>query len=50
MVRLGREVQSRTDYILGKYCCLFRNVAVWDPQHNSDHYLVLGCIRSAPLR
>ena len=25
-------------------------MAVRDPQHNSDHYLVLGCLRSAPLR
>ena len=50
MVRVSREVQSRTDYILGINCSLFRNVAVRDPQHNSDHYLFLGCLRSAPLR
>ena len=24
-------------------------MAVWDPWHNSDHYLVLGCLCSAPL-
>ena len=28
MIRLGREVRSRTDYILGTYCRLFWNVSV----------------------
>ena len=37
MVRSGREVRSHMDYIMGTYCCLFMNVAVQDPQHNSDH-------------
>ena len=50
MLRKGREVQSQTDYILGTDNCLFRNVAVRDPRHNSDHYMVLGCLTSAPLR
>ena len=50
MVRLGREVRSQTDYILGTDRRLFRNLAIWDPRHNSDHYMVLGCLRSAPLR
>ena len=50
MVRVGREVRSRTDYILGKNCCLFRNVAVRAPRHNLEHYLVLGCLLSTPLR
>ena len=50
MVRVGREVRSRTDYILGKYRCIFKNLAVRDPRHNSDHYLVLGCLHSSPLR
>ena len=50
MVRLGREVRSRTNFILGIYRRLFRNVAAQDPQHNSDHYMVLGCLRSAPMR
>ena len=48
MLRKGREVQSRMDYILGIDCSLFRNVAVRDPRHNSDHYMVLGCLQSAP--
>ena len=43
-------MRYRTDYILSIYRCLFRNVAVWDPRHNSDHYVVLGCLRSTPLR
>ena len=25
------------------------NVSVWDPRHNSDHYMVLGCLPSASL-
>ena len=50
MVRLGREVRSWTNFILGIYRRLFRNVAAQDPQHNSDHYMVLGCLRSAPMR
>ena len=50
MVRLGREMRSRTDYIFGTYCRIFRNVAIWYPWHNSDHYMVLGCLRSSPLR
>ena len=48
MIRKGREVRSRTDYILGTDRRLLRNVAVRDPRHNSDQYMVLGCIPSAP--
>ena len=48
MIRKGREVRSRTEYILGTDRRLFRNVAVRDPWHNSDHYMVLGCIPSTP--
>ena len=50
MVREGREGRSRTDYILGVDHCLFWNVSVWDPRHNSDHYMVLGCLHSASLK
>ena len=32
MIRKGREVWSRTDYILGTDHRLLRNVAIWDPQ------------------
>ena len=49
MLRKGREVQSWTDYILGTDRCLFKNVSVWDSRHNSDHYMVLGCLTSAFL-
>ena len=50
MVWAGREVRSRTDYILGMDRHLFWNFSVWDPRHNSDHYMVLGCLHIAPLR
>ena len=50
MVLLGREVQSRTDYILGTDRRLFSNVAVRYPRHNLDHYMVLGFLPITPLR
>ena len=49
MLRKEQEVRSRTDYILGTERRLFRNVIGRDPRHNSDHYMVLGCLPSAPL-
>ena len=49
MLRKGREVRSRTDYILGTDRRIFGNVSVQDPRHNSDHYMVLGCLPSASL-
>ena len=49
MLRKGKEVRSRTDYILGTDRRLFGNVSVQDPRKNSDHYMVLGCLPSAPL-
>ena len=42
MVREGKVIRSRTDYLLGTDRSLFRNVAVRDPRHNSDHYMVVG--------
>ena len=45
MVRGGKAVRSRTDYILGTDRSLFRNVAVRDPRYNSDHYMVMGLLR-----
>ena len=45
MVRGGKAVRSRTDYILGTDRSLFRNVAVRDPRHNSDHYMLMGLLR-----
>ena len=49
ILRQGREVRSRTDYILGTDRRLFGNVSIQDHQHNSDHYMVLGCLPSAFL-
>ena len=42
MIQEGREVRSRTDYILVTDRILFGNVSIRDPRHNSDHYMVLG--------
>ena len=33
-----QEVRSWTDFILGAYCCLFHNMAVWDPRNDTNHY------------
>ena len=46
-VRQGRVVRSLTDYILGSERQIFQNMAVWDPRHNSDHFMVVGCLRGA---
>ena len=48
MVREGKVVRSRTDYLLRTDRSLFRNVSVRDPRHNTDHFMVMGCLRSAP--
>ena len=50
MIREGREVRSWTEYILGTDHCLLGNVSVRDPRHNSDHYMVLGCLHSTFLK
>ena len=50
MVREGKVIRSRTDYILGADRRLFWNVSVRDPRHNTDHYMVLRCLSSAPKR
>ena len=49
MIRDRREVRSWPNYIPGMDYRLFGNVSVWNPRHNSDHYIVLGCLHSAPL-
>ena len=49
MLRKGREVRTRTDNIMGTDRRLFGNVSVRDPRHNSDHYMVMGCLPSASL-
>ena len=50
MVREGKVVRSRTDYILGTDQSLFFNVSFRYLRHNTDHYMVLGCLHSAPER
>ena len=50
MVRLGREVRSWADYILGMNRNLFRNVSALGPRNNSNHYMILGCLQIATLR
>ena len=50
MVRLRREVRSQTEYILRIDCHIFSNMSVREPSHNSDHYMVLGCLYSAAIR
>ena len=50
MVRGGKAIRSRTDYILGTDRSLFRNVAVRDPRYNSDHYMVVGLLRGGTTR
>ena len=50
MIREGREVRSHTDYILGTDRRIFVNVSIRDPRHNSDYYIVLGCLHSASLK
>ena len=50
MVREGKAVRSRTDYILGTDRSLFRNVAVRDSRYNSDHYMLMGLLRGGTGR
>ena len=45
-----QEVRSRAHYIFGMDRHMFQNVAVRDPRHNTDHYMVLGCLRRVTLR
>ena len=50
MVQQGRVMRSCTDYIVGYDCQIFRNVAIWYPRHNSDHFMVMGFLRGASPR
>ena len=50
MVRKGLVVRSRTDYLLGTDRSLFRNVSVRDPRHNTNHYMLVGHLRSTTAR
>ena len=44
----GKVVRSRTDYLLGTDRTFFTNVSIQDPRHNTDHFMVVGYLRSAP--
>ena len=50
MVKEGKVFRSRADYYLGTNQSFFRNVSIRDPQHNTDRFMVVGCLRSAPER
>ena len=50
IVQEGKVVRSQTDYILETDRRIFRNVSVRDLRPNTDHYMVLGCLRSVPER
>ena len=50
MVRGGKTVRSRTDYILGTDRRLFTNVASRDPRYNSDHYMVMGLLQGGTAK
>ena len=50
MVRELKVIWSRMDYLLGTDRSLFRNVAIRDPRHNSDHYMVVGQLRGGTTR
>ena len=50
MVREGKAIRSRTDYLLGTDRSLFRNVAVQDPRYNSYHYMVVGLLQGGTTR
>ena len=49
-MRQGRVVRFRLDFILGSDRRIFQNVAVWHPRHNSDHFMVMGCLCGASPR
>ena len=47
MARGGREMYSWTNYILGTDCRLLHTMGIRDAGHNTDNYLVLGCLCGA---
>ena len=46
IIRRGRVVLSQTEDIIGTDRHLLQNVFIWEPIHNIEYYMVLGCIRS----
>ena len=47
MVQQGMEVRSRMDYILEFDRLVFRKVSIRYPGHNSNHFMVMECLRGA---
>ena len=47
MHRGVHEVHSQTYHILSTDSYLLQNVVVQGTRHNTDHYLVLGCLLGA---
>ena len=45
-----KVIRSRTEYLLGTDRSLFRDVAVQDPRHNYDHYMVVGHLLGGTAR
>ena len=50
MQRDGQEVWSRKDYILGIDCRVFQDVYIRYTQHQSDHFMALGCLRGDQVK
>ena len=50
MLYCVHEVRSWTEYIIGTGRRLLKIYAFQDTRHNSDHYLVLGCLRNVTLK
>ena len=50
MLRCVQDLRSRTEYILGTDRRLFQNLAVKEPWHNTNNYMVLGCLCGVTLR
>ena len=44
MIRQGQDMRSLTDRILGTDRHIFKNVAIRDPIHNTNHYMVMWCL------
>ena len=43
-------MRSRIDYIFGYDRQIIQNVAVRDPRHNSNHFVLMGCLCGASPR
>ena len=50
MICRGQEVRYHMDYILGTDRFLFQNVAVFYTRNNTNHYMVLQCLRGVTMK